>query len=40
MGLIYEGITRAMIVKYRMLREHESAPLTSYRAVHGVLMPG
>lgn len=37
---LYEGITRAMIVKYRMLREHESAPLASYSAVHGVLMPG
>lgn len=37
---LYEGITRAMIVKYRMLREHEAAPLTSYRDVHGALMPG
>lgn len=37
---LYEGITRAMIVKYRMLREHESAPVASYRGVHGVLMPG
>lgn len=36
---LYEGITRAMIVKYRMLREHESAPLSSYSSVHGVLMP-
>ncbi|CAG0954095.1 hypothetical protein RHDC4_00275 [Rhodocyclaceae bacterium] len=34
-----EGITRAMIVKYRMLREHETAPIASYRAVHGALMP-
>jgi CRP-like cAMP-binding protein len=30
---LYEGITRAMIVKYRMLREHEAAPLMAYRPV-------
>lgn len=27
---LYEGITRGMIVKYRMLREHETAPVGSY----------
>lgn len=37
---LYEGIIRAVIVKYRMLREHEAAPVASYRAVHGALMPG
>lgn len=36
---LYEGITRAMIVKYRMLREHETAPVTAYRGVEGVLLP-
>jgi CRP-like cAMP-binding protein len=36
---LYEGITRAMIVKYRMLREHEAAPLTAYRPVDRALLP-
>lgn len=36
---LYEGITRGMIVKYRMLREHESAPITSFRPVQGSLLP-
>jgi CRP-like cAMP-binding protein len=34
---LYEGITRAMIVKYRMLREHEAAPLASYSEPRGLL---
>lgn len=38
-GPLYEGITRGMIVKYRMLREHETAPIGSYRNLGGSLMP-
>lgn len=37
---LYEGITRAMIVKYRMLREHEAAPVTSYRSIDRMLLIG
>jgi hypothetical protein len=35
---LYKGITRGMIVKYRMLREHEAAPVMSYRAVDRALL--
>lgn len=38
-GPLYEGMTRSMIVKYRMLREHESAPVSSFRSVDGSLLP-